>query len=172
MISCGCSSMVEFQPSKLAVWVRSPSPAPSKKQETRDKRQEKGLLRGGAVWLARRAHNPEVAGSNPVPATNSRGKRQETRGRKQDVCSLILRGGAVWLARRAHNPEVAGSNPVPATNADVAQSVEHILGKDEVTGSIPVVSSILIIYPALRPVLRGFFVVRNYGMSCSTRGCV
>ena len=118
--------MVEFQPSKLAVWVRSPSPAPSKKQETRDKRQEKGLLRGGAVWLA----------------------------------------------RRAHNPEVAGSNPVPATNADVAQSVEHILGKDEVTGSIPVVSSILIIYPALRPVLRGFFVVRNYGMSCSTRGCV
>ncbi len=27
--------------------------------------------------------------------------------------------------------------------ADVAQSVEHILGKDEVTGSIPVVSSAL-----------------------------
>ncbi len=29
-------------------------------------------------------------------------------------------------------------NPEPA---DVAQLVEHILGKDEVTGSIPVVSS-------------------------------
>ena len=27
-------------------------------------------------------------------------------------------------------------------SADVAQLVEHILGKDEVTGSIPVVSSI------------------------------
>ena len=27
------------------------------------------------------------------------------------------------------------------TTADVAQLVEHILGKDEVTGSIPVVSS-------------------------------
>ena len=26
---CGCSSMVEFQPSKLAAWVRFPSPAPS-----------------------------------------------------------------------------------------------------------------------------------------------
>ena len=26
--------------------------------------------------------------------------------------------------------------------ADVAQSVEHVLGKDEVTGSIPVISSI------------------------------
>ena len=27
--SRGCSSMVEFQPSKLVAWVRSPSPAPS-----------------------------------------------------------------------------------------------------------------------------------------------
>ena len=27
---CGCSSMVEFQPSKLAAWVRFPSPAPEK----------------------------------------------------------------------------------------------------------------------------------------------
>ena len=26
--SCGCSSMVELQPSKLATWVRFPSPAP------------------------------------------------------------------------------------------------------------------------------------------------
>jgi hypothetical protein len=26
--SCGCSSMVELQPSKLAAWVRFPSPAP------------------------------------------------------------------------------------------------------------------------------------------------
>jgi hypothetical protein len=48
------------------------------------------------------------------------------------------------VARRAHNPKVEGSNPSPATkanNADVAQSVERILGKDKVTGSIPVVSS-------------------------------
>ena len=30
---CGCSSMVEFQPSKLVTWVRFPSPAPSKKFE-------------------------------------------------------------------------------------------------------------------------------------------
>ena len=49
------------------------------------------------------------------------------------------------VARRAHNPKVTGSSPVPATNvrsADVAQSVERILGKDKVTGSIPVISSI------------------------------
>ena len=57
---CGCSSMVEPQPSKLMTWVRFPSPAPV-----------------GSV-----------------------------------------------------------------TSAHVAQSVEHVLGKDEVTGSIPVVGSI------------------------------
>ncbi len=27
---CGCSSVVEYQPSKLAMWVRFPSPAPEK----------------------------------------------------------------------------------------------------------------------------------------------
>ena len=31
--------------------------------------------------------------------------------------------------------------------ADMAQMVEHILGKDEVTGSIPVISSIALGYP-------------------------
>ena len=40
---------------------------------------------------------------------------------------------------------VAGSSPVSRSkrelSADVAQLVEHILGKDEVTGSIPVISS-------------------------------
>ena len=29
-------------------------------------------LRGGAVWSARRAHNPKVGGSNPPPATKNR----------------------------------------------------------------------------------------------------
>ena len=45
------------------------------------------------------------------------------------------------VARRAHNPKVASSSLAPATNADVAQSAERILGKDKVTGSIPVISS-------------------------------
>src|SRR5215207_8497971 len=36
---CGCSSMVEPQPSKLMVWVRFPSPAPL----LHHKRFEKGL---------------------------------------------------------------------------------------------------------------------------------
>ena len=49
------------------------------------------------------------------------------------------------VARRAHNPKVVGSSPAPATNfgkdADVAQSAERILGKDKVTSSILVISS-------------------------------
>ena len=34
---CGCSSMVEFQPSKLAVWVRFPSPAPIRARSSVDR---------------------------------------------------------------------------------------------------------------------------------------
>ena len=49
------------------------------------------------------------------------------------------------VARRAHNPKVVGSSPAPATIADVAQSVERILGKDKVTSSILVISSITVI---------------------------
>lgn len=34
-----------------------------------------------------------------------------------------------------------GSNPPPPTQAHIAQSVEHILGKNEVIGSSPIVGS-------------------------------
>ena len=51
------------------------------------------------------------------------------------------RGVEQSVARRAHNPKVEGSSPSSATNADVAQSVERILGKDKVTSSILVISS-------------------------------
>ena len=54
------------------------------------------------------------------------------------------RGVEQLVARRAHNPKVGGSSPPPATTyADVAQSAERILGKDKVTSSILVISSIL-----------------------------
>lgn len=54
------------------------------------------------------------------------------------------RGVEQLVARRAHNPKVGGSSPPPATKyADVAQSAERILGKDKVTSSILVISSIL-----------------------------
>ena len=59
------------------------------------------------------------------------------------------RGVEQLVARRAHNPKVRGSSPLPATKlamtADVAQSVERILGKDKVTSSILVISSITVI---------------------------
>ena len=71
------------------------------------------------------------------------------------VCNIQILNGTVrfdriaagWsspVARRAHNPKARGSSPLPATKTDsagVAQSVERILGKDKVTGSIPVISS-------------------------------
>ena len=56
---CGCSSMVERWLPKPVTWVRFPSPAPTEDN-----------CAGWSSQVARRAHNPEVAGSNPVPATN------------------------------------------------------------------------------------------------------
>ena len=51
--------------------------------------------RGRAVWLARRAHNPEVVGSNPSPATNG------------SVAQLV--------EQRTENPCVVGSIPTGTT---------------------------------------------------------
>ena len=48
---CGCSSMVEHQPSKLDTWVRFPSPA---------------LMAQWLSWLERRPVTAEVTGSSPV----------------------------------------------------------------------------------------------------------
>ncbi len=49
------------------------------------------------------------------------------------------------VERQPSKLRVAGSNPVSrsiyADDAHVAQLVEHILGKDEVTGSNPVMGS-------------------------------
>ena len=55
---------------------------------------------GWSSLVARRAHNPKVIGSNPVPATFSLG--------------AFIAGWSSLVARRAHNPKVIGSNPVPA----------------------------------------------------------
>ena len=46
--------------------------------------------------------------------------------------------------------DVAGSNPVPRSAA-IAQMAERVLGKDEVTGSIPVIGSSLRSLRELRP---------------------
>ena len=51
-----------------------------------------------------------------------------------------IAGVAQLVERKPSKLDVAGSSPVSrsAGVARIAQSVEHILGKDEVTGSIPV----------------------------------
>ena len=60
-------------------------------------------------------------------------------------CSeLRNRGVEQSVARRAHNPKVASSSLASATNADVAQSAERVLGKDEVSSSILDISSIFL----------------------------
>ena len=55
--SCGCSSMVESQPSKLVAWVRFPSPAPSAKLTAIGCRlcrwNDTGTVEGRAVRLFR-----------------------------------------------------------------------------------------------------------------------
>ena len=62
---------------------------------------------------------------------------------------LIARGHRIVAITSAFQADDAGSIPAARSNftcnAHVAQSVEHILGKDEVTGSTPVMSST--IYP-------------------------
>ena len=59
---------------------------------------------------------------------------------------VIIKAGVTQLARvtafQAVGRGFESRLPLePQNSADVAQLVEHILGKDEVTGSIPVVSS-------------------------------
>ena len=73
-LKCGCSSMVEFQPSKLAVRVRFPSPAP---------------YRGIAQLVEYWSPKPWVVGSSPsAPA------KKKSIAKAMDfffVCSLVTR---------------------------------------------------------------------------------
>ena len=66
--------------------------------------------------------------------------------------------------QRSPKPRAEGSNPsAPAICAVMAQSVEHVLGKDEVAGSIPANSSIK------ASAFRGsFFVIVIYLRECYT----
>ncbi len=70
---------------------------------------------GWSSSVARWAHNPEVHGSNPCPATLDFPQTapivDKAAARQADA------GWSSSVARWAHNPEVHGSNPCPATNA-------------------------------------------------------
>ena len=73
---------------------------------------------GDAGWsspVARWAHNPKVAGSNPAPATN------------------LFRsfGGVAQLAERGLcKPEVRGSNPLASTNALLREGLKESFRAD------------------------------------------
>src|SRR5258708_4767028 len=79
------------------------------------------LSRGRAARSARVAHNHEVVGSNPTPATSSRGG-VESRHAKPEICSVEFRGqksSEALLGSRASAAEAtallsrAGSAPGP-----------------------------------------------------------
>ncbi len=70
---------------------------------------------GWSSLVARRAHNPKVIGSNPVPATNI---QREARSKRIWPFSLLRNGPSSRSSGSAlHHPrKVIGSNPVPATH--------------------------------------------------------
>ncbi len=72
---CGCSSMVELQPSKLVAWVRFPSSAPN--------------MVGVVKWLRHRIVAPACVGSNPITHPKIMGYSQV--GKAPDFDSGIRR---------------------------------------------------------------------------------
>jgi hypothetical protein len=75
--------------------------------------------------------NQQVAGS--TPAVGSRGARGRTRTRHAPRgSSSVGRASAFQAERRGFDSRLPLTGP-----AQVAQSAEHVLGKDEVGGSIP-----------------------------------
>ncbi len=81
-------------------------------------------------------------GSNPTPSTTRDAETRTVwaRGRRVRIggCSSMVEPQPSKLMTWVRFPLPA---PEQFVLADVAQLVEHVLGKDEVTGSIPVVSS-------------------------------
>ena len=69
----------------------------------------------------------DFAGSNPALPTNK--------------FRRFIAGVAQLVERQPSKLNVASSNLVSRSKADIAQLVERILGRDEVTGSNPVIGS-------------------------------
>ena len=113
--ACGCSSMVEPQPSKLMTRVRFPPPAP--------------VGWRGWAWTrlqVRAADRPRAHGAVAVSAAPSPG--------------LARCAGRRRMREPAGRTRLARQDKV-CSKAHLAQSVEHTLGKGEVAGSIPAVGT-------------------------------
>ena len=104
---------------------------------------------------ARRAHNPKVTGSSPVPATNFGGVAQLARafgsypkGHRFDSCRRYHYHLTGPLGQAVKTPPFHGGNrgsiPLGVTKfGRIAQLGEHLPYKQGVTGSIPVAPTIL-----------------------------
>ena len=106
---------------------------------------------GWSSLVARRAHNPKVAGSNPAPAIERctcrlRRANVGPRRRSRAVFSFLGWSGegagcgqvAQLVEHATENRSVGGSTPSLATeDTAVAQLVEHRSPKPAVGGSIP-----------------------------------
>jgi hypothetical protein len=135
--------MVEPQPSKLMMAVRSRSPAPDLDYCLDIDGERKLLDTHIAQWVSRERTS---ALRNPCSAGNS--AKPSIVWRLQQCCSFSehsQRGERptkdVWAGYiEAHyvSPWMACRGLI---DAHIAQSVEHFLGKEEVTGSIPVMGS-------------------------------
>ena len=65
---------------------------------------------GWSSLEARRAHNPKVIGSNPIPATQC-----------ESICAQL----AQLVEQRTENPRVSGSIPELGTSCGCSSMVEH-----------------------------------------------
>ena len=82
----------------------------------------------------------------------------------------LYRGIAQLVEHRSPKPSAVGSIPTAPANAAIAQSVECILGKDEVTSSNLVSSSILkSLVSLVNPFKQGFFVILYGFEHCCTK---
>ena len=83
----------------------------------------KEYIAGWSSLEARRAHNPKVIGSNPIPATQC-----------ESICAQL----AQLVEQRTENPRVSGSIPeLGIFYGALAQSVEHLTFNQVVRGSNP-----------------------------------
>ena len=110
-ILCGCSSMVELQPSKLTTWVRFPSPAPF---------YIKKCLNSSAVEQS--AVNRSVGGSNPSSSASGRLEKRLTHMpfthafTGSNPVPVTIYGGLAQLGEHLpYKQRVSGSSPLTST---------------------------------------------------------